>query len=340
MAYCQAQLYAQYMLATYGDDALAKMLAAYGDYLDTQAALARSFGVGQEEFEKGYLEFVEGIVDELPSPSGGEEKSLSDLVRAHEAAPENVEIASELAAAHLDRKAYADARRLVDKVLAENPRHELAVYVRARLHLLVGETEEAVALLQGAAEAESLSEPRLVNVLGALWLRDRQFDKAIAMYKRLAEEQPANREWTKSLVRAFLLAGDEDELAPLLEKLAAWDPDDATVRKKLARMAKERGDHRGVLQWAGEVLHVDVADLEAHRLLAEAHAAVHDDRMAADECEAALSLAPDDAELWLALAQARVRLGEPDKARRAVEEHLKRTDDKSRGQKLLESLDE
>ena len=34
MAYCQAELYAEYMLATYGDDALAKMLAAYRDNLE------------------------------------------------------------------------------------------------------------------------------------------------------------------------------------------------------------------------------------------------------------------------------------------------------------------
>ena len=38
LAYCQAQLYAQYMLANYGDDALAKMLAAYRDNLDSRAA--------------------------------------------------------------------------------------------------------------------------------------------------------------------------------------------------------------------------------------------------------------------------------------------------------------
>ncbi|MBL8829591.1 MAG: tetratricopeptide repeat protein [Planctomycetaceae bacterium] len=47
MAYCQAQLYAQYMRATYGPDATARMLAAYSDHLSTRQAIKRSFAVEQ-----------------------------------------------------------------------------------------------------------------------------------------------------------------------------------------------------------------------------------------------------------------------------------------------------
>ena len=54
MAYCQAELYAQYMLDHFGNDAIAKMLAAYADNLNTRAAIRRALGVGQEEFERGY----------------------------------------------------------------------------------------------------------------------------------------------------------------------------------------------------------------------------------------------------------------------------------------------
>ncbi len=45
LAYCQAELYAQYMLDRFGEGALAKMLAAYADNHTTTAAIERSFGV-------------------------------------------------------------------------------------------------------------------------------------------------------------------------------------------------------------------------------------------------------------------------------------------------------
>ncbi len=58
MAYCQADLYARYMSEKYGEGAPAKMLSAYADNLDTQAALSREFGVKVDDFEQGYLEYV------------------------------------------------------------------------------------------------------------------------------------------------------------------------------------------------------------------------------------------------------------------------------------------
>lgn len=78
MAYCQAQLYAQYMLKTYGDDALAKMLAAYSENLDTRAALRRSFNVEQEEFETGYLDYLRRVTAELTPPAADGQVTLDD----------------------------------------------------------------------------------------------------------------------------------------------------------------------------------------------------------------------------------------------------------------------
>jgi Flp pilus assembly protein TadD len=120
--------------------------------------------------------------------------------------------------------------------------------------------------------------------------------------------------------------------------MAAWDADDLTVRKKLARMAKAAGDTDGVIRWATEVLHVDVQDVEAHRLLAEAFAGRHDDRKALEEFEVAVRLEPDDAPLRLALAETLVRLGEKDRARVALEELMEMTPDDPRVKTLLESL--
>jgi tetratricopeptide (TPR) repeat protein len=101
MAYCQAQLYAEYMLKTYGDDALAKMLACYADNLGTRAALRRSFDVEQEDFEKGYRKYVDELVKELAAGRGhrAEALKLPDLVRAQKEKPDDPDLAAQLALA-------------------------------------------------------------------------------------------------------------------------------------------------------------------------------------------------------------------------------------------------
>ena len=55
LAYCQAQLYAQYMLKRFGDDALIKMLDAYRKGRTTEPAIKECFGVEKADFEEGVI---------------------------------------------------------------------------------------------------------------------------------------------------------------------------------------------------------------------------------------------------------------------------------------------
>ena len=62
MAYCQAQLYARYMLKRFGPDALIKMLDAYRRGLTTDRAIAACFHVEKADFEAGYLTYLDEVV--------------------------------------------------------------------------------------------------------------------------------------------------------------------------------------------------------------------------------------------------------------------------------------
>lgn len=97
MAYCQAQLYAQYMLKTYGDDALAKMLSAYSDNLDTRGALERTFGVKQEAFEEGYLESLRQIAASLAPPKGDGRLTFDEAQQRYTQAADDVDRLKQLA---------------------------------------------------------------------------------------------------------------------------------------------------------------------------------------------------------------------------------------------------
>lgn len=318
MAYCQAQLYAQYMTATYGDDALARMLQAYADNLTTRAALRRSFDVSQEDFEAGYLQFVKDLAAGLTAPDKPAEQSLAQLQRAHEAMPDDADLAAQLAQALLARRSYAEARRLADKVLANVPRHALASYVLARIRLIVGEDEAAQTLLEEALDRRR-PQPDLVNLLAALYSRQRRYDDAAGLYALGAEKFPHDVQWKKSLARVYLTSGDEKRLAGVLAELSELDADDLVIRKKLAQLALDNQNYDQAARWARQALYVDVMDVDVHRMLAEALRGRRDFRAAADEYAVAVKLSGRDAALRFALAETLLAAGDRPQAARALE---------------------
>ncbi|HEV3023347.1 MAG TPA: tetratricopeptide repeat protein, partial [Pirellulales bacterium] len=234
MAYCQAQLYAQYMRSAYGDDAPAKMLAAFRDNLDTPAALGRAFGVEQATFEQGYLEFVRGVVAGLSRQAKPPPMTMAQLQRAEADDPDNPDLLAMLARAHLDRKDYAQSRKLAEQAREKQPKHALAGYVLARVRLVVGETDEAAALLEASLDRESPQED-VLRALATLKFKAQQYDEAEALYQLGAKFAPSDSQWTKALARLYLTTEDETKLAPALTRLAEQDVDDPSIRKKLAQ---------------------------------------------------------------------------------------------------------
>ena len=57
IAYCQAEMYVDYVLATYGADATGRMLAAYGKHLSTPDVLQTCFGVRRQSSRRIYASF-------------------------------------------------------------------------------------------------------------------------------------------------------------------------------------------------------------------------------------------------------------------------------------------
>ena len=294
LAYCQAELYAQFMLAEFGDDALARLLAAYADRLETEAAIEREFGINQAEFERRYLKYVRREVAKLPKFSAASERSFAQLQKAAAREPENADVAAEMALALVRRKSYPDARRWVDAALKANPKHQLAAYVRARLHLIVGEDAAALALLDERLDRKD-PQSNALALLAGLKLKSRKYDEAAALYELGARHAPQEIKWPKALAVVYLHAGDKTRLAATLETIAQRESDNVGVRKKLAQMYHAKGDHVATARWATETIHTNAGDAQCHRLRGMALAELGQRKRAADALETALLLDPDDA---------------------------------------------
>lgn len=338
MAYCQAELYAEYMLATFGEDALAKMLAAYRDNLSTRAALQRSFGVEQEAFERGYVAYVKKIVADLsPGKQADGQMTLAELVRAQAADPDDPDLAAKLAYAQLSRKAYPEARQLSRAALKENPKQQLAAYVLARIHLLVGDAEEALTVLEAALDPDE-PEENLVNLLAALKLRDKQYDEAAKLYQLASRKDPSNSKWTKALARVYLETGDQRRLAGSLEQLVLMDADEFVFRKKLAQMALDDKDYTSAARWAREAIQIDVQDASAHMTLARSLWKSGQLKPAIAEYQTATQLDPKNADARVELARTHLAAEDPAQARKVLEELLKLQADHQDALQLLKDL--
>jgi tetratricopeptide (TPR) repeat protein len=338
MAYCQAELYAQYLRKTYGPDALAKMLAAYADNLNTAAALKRCFGVEQAEFEKGYLEFLKKEAATLPlGPTAEPEMDFDELQAAVEKDPDNLDLKARLALAHLGNKQYPAARRLAESVLKARPKHALASYVMARVRLVIGDNDEALKLLEGALDEKS-PDDRLLTLLANLKLKKGDVAGAEKLFELGHKTYAGDSKWQKALAGMYLKSGDTEKLAAVLARLADKDFDHLLYRKKLAQLALEKKDLAKAIDWANQAVQINVLDAEVHRTLAAALEAAGRTKDVILEYETLIRLVPDDLGNHLALARAFQKIGQPAKARDVVSKLLELDAEFPGAKELLEQL--
>ena len=87
------------------------------------------------------------------------------------------------------------------------------------------------------------------------------------------------------------------------------------IRKKLAQLSLDQRNFDAAAHWAKQSLYIDVQDVDAHRMLAEALAGQKDYSAAATELEVAVKLDPKTLSLQLALADAYIHSGQIEKGR-------------------------
>jgi tetratricopeptide (TPR) repeat protein len=182
-AYCQAQLYVEYMVDTYGKQTVGEMLAAYGEGLDTAAALKKVCKVDKAEFEKGYRKHLDKVVSTIRGKPAEKALSFRETREAYEKDPTNNDLAARLAEFNLKRDKNA-ARKLADEVLERKKNHPLACYVKAQLLKASGDDDKALALLEESARDPKAFEPKAVKLLGKMYFDAAKFDKAAEVLER------------------------------------------------------------------------------------------------------------------------------------------------------------
>jgi Tfp pilus assembly protein PilF len=339
MAYCQAQLYARYMIKRFGPDAQIKMLLAYRRGLTTDHAVAQCFSVEKHDFEKGYLAYLDDVVKTIRTRTSEEPIPFSKLERQLKDKPEDADLNAKMAYEHLARGGLKEARPFADKALKLKPHHPLASYVKAKLLVSIGDDDAALEVLEPALDPDKPNE-RVIDLLGELKMKAGQLDEAEKLYEIAHRDDPFRTQWISWLARIHLRQKKTNEFLHDMAKIATFDADNIDVRKALAERFLAQGDAAAAEKWASDCLHINVYDPAIHVLLADAQVAGKQYAKAIEEYQTALELKikkPDDVRVKLARAQ--LGLDQRDAARTILDNVLKNDPDHPEAKELRQELD-
>jgi tetratricopeptide (TPR) repeat protein len=339
LAYCQAQLYAQYMVKRFGPDALARMLDAYRRGLTTDRAVTTCFKVDKADFEAKYLEFLDEVVKTIRTRVDDETPvKFSQLERQLKAAPDDPDLNARMAYEHLARRDYREARPFADKALKVKKAHTLASYVKARLLVTIGDEDAALEILRPALDPDKPNE-RVIELLASLEMKGGRLDEAERLYELARKDDPFHTKWIANLARVHLRKKDEAKFLADLAMIADNDADDLDVRKALAEKSLAAGEPEKAERWATECLFINVYDPDGHVFLADALAARKKFAEAVDEFQTALGLKPKKADqLKVKLARAQADLGRRDDARKTLDDLLRDDPDHPEAKALRKEL--
>jgi tetratricopeptide (TPR) repeat protein len=269
LAYHQASLVVEHLVARFGPDVLARMLRAYGEGLGDEAVLRRAAGIEPGDLQRSFERFLE-------ERFGDERRAL--------AVPEGLE--------------EAGARGDIDalRALAASHPGSFAVHVALGRALAArGAVDEARAafdraatLLPAAAGADSpyVELAKVAEEGGHAALAREALERAVAGH-------PTALDLSRRLFELATAAGDEPRIEVAASRIAEVDPFDAAAHAALGRLALARGDSAQAIERFRTALLAAPADpVSAHTDLAEALLAAGEADAAKREAIAALEQAP------------------------------------------------
>jgi cellulose synthase operon protein C len=266
MAYCQANLYVEFLIASYGVDKIGPLLDAYRDGNTTAEAIQKACGVSKDEFEKKYRAYLDNLVKQLAGKAPVKKPTFAELKKTYEANKKDDAAAAAYAEALLNRGDKNEARTLAEEVLARNEKQPLACVVVARLSEQGGETKKARMLLEQGLDRKA-PEPKLLQALGKLYYDAGEFPKAVEVFELGHTTEPNDPYWLVQLVRGHAQVGDKGKQIAVLIDLVKTDPDELDQRRRLARLLKEEKRLPEAETYARQALEIDVRDKETRTLL-------------------------------------------------------------------------
>jgi cytochrome c-type biogenesis protein CcmH len=266
----------------------------------------------------GYNVYQGSGRDAPVSEAAGAPPSIADLRAAAEASKDDARPWSDLAFAYFQQGNFAEAAAAYRRAVTIDP--QAAVLWSAMGEALVMSSKrdplpaEALAAFRKAVELDP-QDPRARYFLAAKKDLDKDHEGAIAAWLDLLADTPPDAPWEADLVRTIEQVGqiNKIDVAPRIAK--------AQENRKSAMLAPGSGTVAGDAASpnlrgpsAAEVAAAGAIPPSEQRIMAEGMVA---------RLEARLRQQPQNPDGWVMLMRSRMTLGEPDKAKAALEAAIK-----------------
>ncbi len=297
----------------------------YADFLSTQREPARGVTALQEfireESDNYDLRLGLGALQQRNGKNAEAMTVYKEVVDKAGTKPPGLIARNRLAAMYAAERKNDEARKLVQEVLAENPRDNDALLLRGNLAMQGNDPAAAI----GDLRAVLRDQPEAVPVLRALaraHVANHEPALAEETLQRAVALSPGDADVRVELAQMLAQAGKSEQALPLIEQTVRDNPTHVLAREILVRMYLARGDYP-----AARVAAEDLKTLAPEKavgfylagIAAQAEKRVADAQAAFEQ---ALKLQPDAADALAALARLHVTSGHPELAQATVERAL------------------
>lgn len=260
----------------------------------------------------------QGSGDAAPAPAEGAPLSIEQLRAAAEASQDDAGPWSDLAFALFQQRDYAGAADAWRRAIAIAPDEAVLWSALGEALVLASKRDplppEALAAFEKALALDA-SDPRARYFLAAKKDIDKDHEGAIAAWLDLLADSPQGAPWEADLVRTIEQVGQMNSIA-VASRIA-----EAQAARKPALIAPGSGSV------AGDAASPDVRGPSAADVAAASGMKPSEQRQMAEgmvaQLEARLQSEPKNIDGWVMLIRSRMTLGEPAKAKAALEAAVK-----------------
>ncbi len=286
MAYFQASLLVEHLVATYGDTGLHKLLRAYGDGVDTETALKSAMNTDFDALQVGFDAFIDRRF-------GGLRKAL--------VAPEK--------GVDLQRMAVPGLKEYVEK----NPDSFIGHMTLGTALRRSGAQDDAIPVFEKAAALVpfAIGPTGPQAQIAQIALQKKDTARAIRALREVIRYDYDNVDGARQLSELLTESGVKEaaQLEPVYKRIIAIDPFDQQAHVQLGRFAMQRNDFDAASREFRAVLALSPVDqAAAHTDLAESYFKGGKRADARRQTLAALEIAPSyerAQDLLLSLAEDR-----------------------------------
>lgn len=143
----------------------------------------------------------------------------------------------EKAQGFLIQEKYRDAMTIYQEILAQNPKHVIALQAMGQIAFQVANYEAAEDYFQRSL-TENASQYKIWIMLGEVCLKSRKSEKAVQAYRNAITVQPGNSEAYLRLGNILNVNGDNDEAAENYEKAFLMDRASPSAFRRLSTLQK------------------------------------------------------------------------------------------------------